>query len=674
MKLGLFLAVFTALLVIGIGQVGAQDTQPSAVNIGASSPSVGVVTFSGVITDVSTGDPVTGAVVQLVGKDINTVTDIDGRYELSAVVGNYKLSASFLGYSDYQVNLILSGSGSYDFNLTASALSLEEVTISDKRDNENIMSAVGGIEQLDIERLEQKSKFLGETDVIRSLQSLSGVSSAGEGSSGFNVRGGNTDENLIFQDGAFIINPVHALGFFSLFHPDMVKGVTLYKGDVPAKFGGRLSSVLDVKLREGDNQKFAVEGGLGVAASRLTVEGPIIKDKVSFIVGGRASYLDFLLKQVNDLDLRKSKAFFYDLTGKIDARLTKTTKIGGTFFTAFDSFQFAEDVKFEYETKTISGYLDQLVGDNININARINIGDYNSSLFDINGNDQSKFNNKVDYVRAGISGFYQINESLSLEIGAERNNYEVSPGTLDPIGSASTAKAQQLDIEKGNETAAYIQSTISLGDKFELLGGLRYVIYNRVGADDVRLYDETKPRRGTSVIGTTQFAEGENIIQYSGLEPRVSMRYTLNENSSIKLGYNRANQYFSQISNTASATPIDIWQLSNFHVGPQQADNFSIGYYRNFRDNTVTTELAVFYRNISNAVEYKDFADLLLNENIETELVTGIGKAFGLEFSLAKKYGKHRFEGNYTFSRALRKVEETPNQESVNNGARLSST
>ena len=671
--LQLFSLLFLCLFLVVPSLISQEKEVLQRITIGGNVPQSGTAVLNGLIKDGKNGELIAGAVLQFLDHNVNDISEEDGSYTLSANAGIYNLTVSFLGYEDYEVEVVLNGSGDLNISLLTSALNLDEVTVTDRRGNDNLRSAIGGIEKLDIEQIEQKSKFLGETDVLRSIQSLSGVSSAGEGASGFNVRGGNADENLIFQDDAFIINPVHALGFFSLFHPDLVKGITLYKGDVPAKYGGRLSSVLDVRLREGDSKRFAAEGGIGVGSSRLTLEGPIIKDKVTFIVGGRASYFDWLLNRIDDLDLRKSKAFFYDLTGKLDARITNTTKLGGTFFTAFDAFQFAEEVKFEYETKTSSVYLDQIVGDNININARMNIGQYSSSLFDLDGNNQSEFNNKVDYLRGGISMFYQMRENLTLEIGAESNNYEVSPGSFKPVGDGSIAKPVELDIEKGNETAVYLQQTFNLGEKLEIIAGIRYVNYRSVGPDDIRTYQENVPKRESSVTGTTSYSDNETIIAYSGLEPRFSMRFSIDETSSFKLGYNRANQYFSQISNTASATPVDIWQLSNIHVGPQRADNFSIGYYKNFRDNTLSTEFALFYRKIDNVIEYRDFATLLLNKNIETELLSGLGKAYGAELSISKNYGNHRFEGNYTFSRSLRRIPISDSQESINNGKWFSS-
>ncbi|MBI1227752.1 MAG: TonB-dependent receptor plug domain-containing protein [Bacteroidetes bacterium] len=623
--------------------------------------------LTGRVLDAKNNQPIPGAVLHLDPTDKNDVTDADGSFKLTMPIGIYTLKISFLGYEEHIVKLHVFGDAKHDFTLSESTTELVQVTVTETRTDENVTSVLTGVEQMSIEKLERQAKFLGETDVLRSLQSVTGVTSAGEGASGFNVRGGNTDENLILMDGNLVFNPVHALGFFSLFHPDMVQGITLYKGGVPAKYGGRLSSVLDVKLREGNDEKLSGQGGVGIASSRLVLEGPIIKNKASFIVGARASYVDWILKRAKNVDLRKSQAFFYDLTAKADARLTQTTKIGFTAFNTHDNFQFADEVKFEYATTSGSAYLRQLIGDKINITATANIGQYTSNLFDINGNDMSKFTNQIKYLRGGVSGFYQPANSYQLELGVEQSRYNVAPGRLVPQG-ISNVKADVLPEEKGIESSIFLHNQWTVSKKLELMAGIRYTSFKNLGPDRVLLYEEGMPKTEETIQDSLLFADGEKTASYTGLEPRFSLRLSLNEASSVKLGYNRSYQFFSQISNTASATPIDIWQLSNYHIKPQHADNFSIGYYQNFKENTVQTYLSIFYRKIDQLIDYKDFAKLLLNHHIETELLMGKGKAYGAELYFNKAYGHHHFEMNYTYSRTLRQVEANDEQEGVSKG------
>lgn len=626
------------------------------------------LTLSGRVLDAANGEPIPSVVLRLEPINESDVTALDGSYKLQMPTGIFTLRIRCLGYEEDTFRIKIFSNATHDFMLNANEIELREITVRDVRTDKNVTSVMGSVEQLDIKKMERQAKFLGETDVLRSLQSVTGVTSAGEGASGFNVRGGNTDENLILMDGNLVFNPVHALGFFSLFHPDMVKGVTLYKGGVPAKYGGRLSSVLDVNLREGNYEQLSGQGGVGIASSRLVLEGPIVKDKASFIVGARASYVDWILKQTKNVDLRKSQAFFYDLTAKADARLSETTKIGFTAFNTHDNFQFGDEVKFEYATSSGSVYIRQLVGKKINITATANAGQYQSNLFDINGNDQSKFTNKINFLRGGVRGFYQPISAYHMELGTEQSRYTVSPGKLEPTSDTSIVIPDLLPDEKGVETSFFFHNQWTITKKIELMAGVRYTLFQNLGPERVLLYEPGVPKTEETIQDSLQFGKGEKTADYSGLEPRLSLRVSLGKANSVKLGYNRSYQFLGQVSNTASATPIDIWQLSNYHIKPQHADNFSIGYYHNFRENTVQTYLTLFYRKIYQLIDYKDFAKLLLNDHIETELLVGNGKAYGVEVYFNKAYGQHRVEMSYTFSRTLRQVKATATQESVNSG------
>ena len=626
------------------------------------------VEFKGTIKEAGSGLAIASALIQLLPTNKNTVTDEKGNFNLILQPGKYILKISYLGFDDYLARLHIYENARQEIFMEEKILNLNEVTINQDQVRATINGAMGGVEQMNIERLAEKSKFLGETDVLRSIQSLPGVVSTGESASGFNVQGGNTDQNLILQDGNLIINPVHALGFFSLFHPDLVKDITLYKGEMPAKYGGRLSSVLDIKLREGNDQELSVKGGIGVAASRLAIEGPIVKNKVSFIVGTRASYFDWILKRVNNLDLRKSQAFFYDLTAKIDARLSPTTKIGFNIFNTGDKFQFAEEAKFDYRTTTGSAYLRQIMGKKMNLNGLINIGQYHSNLFDIEGNNQSKFSNHIKYIRNSLSLYNQVNSRYNMEFGIELNAYRVSPGDIMPLDLNSLTKSKSLIEEKAREFSSFFQNQINLGTNFEIIAGMRYTHYQNFGQDIVYLYNDNVPKSESTIKNTIEYQGNKVIKSYSGIEPKISIRYSINTENLIKAGYNRTFQYLNQISNTASATPIDIWQISNFYIAPQRAHNFSLGYYRNALDKGLQASMALFYRKINQLIEYKDFAELLLNEHIETELVHGIGQAYGMEITWNKNAGRHRIESNYTYSRSLRKVLSTNLQEAINDG------
>ncbi len=627
-----------------------------------------IVSFSGVVKDLNFDLPLIGATIKVVDGDIGTTTNENGTFKLDLQAGQHQLLVSYIGYSDTRINLLIYENAFTILGLTGSAVELEQVTIKEKSQTDNIESVISGVERLDRRNLAIKPKLMGEVDVLRSIQTLSGVTSVGDGASGFNVRGGNADENLILQDGALIFNPTHTLGFFSLFHPDLIRTVNLYKGDQPANFGGRLSSVLEVNLREGDMQKYKANVGVGLISSRLTLEGPIIKDKASIIIGGRGSYLDWILDRVDDIDVRNSSAVFYDFTGKLSYRITDKTKLTVTAFTSADEFRFADQVNFEYQTNTLSGSLNHLVTDKFNIRLNVNIGEYNSSLFDINGNDISRFNNDISYLRGELKGLYQITERQKLSLGVETNSYNVNPGSIEPSSTESNVIAEELDEERAVALSPYLQYDHELTNKLSISAGIRYTTYSFNGPGTIATYEENTPRSITSFTGNQTFEDGETIQSYSAFEPRFSARYILNETSSIKAGANQTFQYLNQISNTASATPVDLWKLSDFYIQPQRSTNYFAGFFKNFADNSVASSIQLFYRSQDRIIEYKDFAVLLLNDNLERELVDGRGRAFGAELNYSMTSNRNFIQFNYTYSKSQRQVEESVLQNSINDG------
>jgi len=623
--------------------------------------------LTGVIRDEDSNEPIIGAAVSIRKKGTGVVTNDDGYYEIILPSGKNDIEISYLGYESILIRIEIYEDANVDVLLKPEFIELNQVLIQAESDAANIEAVISGVERLDIKELAQRSQLLGELDVLRSIQTLSGVTSVGDGASGFNVRGGNADENLILQDDGLIINPAHTLGFFSLFHPDLISSVELFKGNQPAYYGGRLSSVLQVNLREGNDEKYEARGGIGMAASRLTFEGPIKKGKSSFLVGGRVSYMDYLLNLVKNINVKRSRTIFYDLTLKADARLSQKTKVGFSSFIAGDEFQFGEEVNFDYTTKTATGYINHLFSDKWNIRALINIGDYESSLFDIQGADLSRFTNGVRYLRGSIRNFVDVNDQIDIVGGVEFNRYNVRPGRLDPEGPESTAVAQSLANEVGQAWTPFLQLEWEVLPSVTLFGGIRYTSYARLGPGQIATYEEGGRRTSATLTDITDIESG-SIATYTGWEPRASINWKLNDQTAIKLGYNRGYQYLNQLSNTASATPIDIWKLSDNYVAPQIADNYNVGWFGNFSENKFQSSLEVFYRDQKTIVEYRDFPDLLLNQFLERDVVEGIGRSYGIEANFKKAVGDFRYQLNYTYSRSERRVEESPTQRRINRG------
>lgn len=625
------------------------------------------VEWTGKIVSGEDGESIIGAVMRDSINGVNGITDGDGNFIISLMKQNYQFDISALGFLNKTIILNAESSGNTRITLEVEDVLIDEVVIGGQAANERITAITPGLQRMDVQQLETQSKFFGEIDVLRSLQSVSGVNNTGEGASGFNVRGGNTDQNLILQDGHLLFNPSHALGFFSVFHPDLVQYLDLYKGGIPAKYGGRLSSVLSVKNRDGDRKKFKAKGGIGLISSRLSLEGPIIKDKVSFIIGGRYSYADWIFGLVDDPAVNQSKAFFNDLTAKLSARITPTTNFGISVLRSVDDFQLGGEARFDYSTFSGEAFLKQLIGNSLNLTLSANKGRYESSLFDIKGNDQSKFSNSIDYTRTQAELLYVINDNLKLNAGTEFNLYEISPGEIEPL-EVSTVIPDKLDKEQGAELSGYLEGQMTLRENLELSAGVRYTQFSNLGPLTVNQYEEGVIKTETSIINQITYADGEEIVSYSGLEPRFSLRYSLDDLTSIKLGYAKTYQYLAQISNKASATPIDVWQLANNHVSPLVSDNFSAGVFKNFNDNKIETSLEVFYRNLSGVIDYRDFAELLLNRHLETDLVVGDGKTYGLELNFRKKYGSVRMDANYTFSSTQLQIAPSNTQVGINRG------
>lgn len=630
--------------------------------------SPGLAKLSGTIMDTDGVLPLFGVELFIRRIQQKVRTDTKGYFEMAVPTGKHLLEISGKGYLKKRVQLNIYQDGILNLNLLPEDYQLEEVLILDQGAESKVAEKTVGLERMSVKQMERKALLMGETDVLRSIQTISGVSSVGDGASGFNVRGGNTDENLILQDQGLVFNPTHALGFFSLFHPDLVSGVELYKGGLPSKYGGRLSSVLDVKLRRGNTEQFKARGGVGMASSRLSFEGPIKKNRSSFLVGARASYIDWMLRAINDADLQKSDAFFYDVTAKVDGFIGQNTQAGISVFNSFDDFTFADEAKIDYETRSATAYVNHILGEKASLSFNLNAGQYISSLFDLKGTNQSEFDIDINYYRSRLNALIRFSENQNLNVGVEGNLYDVTPGTIEPVGEISSIQPQTLDKERGLELSIYAEQNMTFGEVFDLTVGLRFTSYRNIGPGTVYLYPEDRPKDFAVVTDSLVFGSGETIASYSGLEPRVSFKWNLSSNGALKGGYYKAFQYISQISNTAAAAPIDIWQLANYHIGPQEADNFSLGYFHEFPDRGLEASFNVFYRDIKQLIEYKDFAELILNNHLETELLRGNGRTYGAEFYFNKRKGRHQIETNYTFSRALRKVEASETQVGINAG------
>ena len=544
-----------------------------------------------------------------------------------------------------------------DISLNPKEIELDEVVVSAEAANSNVMSNRPGITRLDLATMQKLPALMGEVDVVQTLLMQAGVSSIGEGATGFNVRGGNVDQNLIMQDEGFVFNPSHALGFFSTFNPDLIGQVALYKGSVPAPFGGRLASVLDVNMRDGSFKRFRAKGGIGPVAGRISLEGPLKKDKTSFIVGARSSYSDWVLQRINLPEIQNSSAFFYDFNARLTHRFDDKNTLIVSGYAAEDEFVYNNEFGFAY--KTLMGQLlyQKLFSETFFSRFSLTGSQYESTLQDLDGEDGSELHTGVSYVKLKELITYTPRREFRIEAGLSGIYYWVQPGEQNPLGENSLVIPGLTEREQGLETAVFGQLDWELSPFLSISAGFRMVLYQYLGPQTVQEYFQPESPDVNQVTGTTRYASGKNIASYTSPEPRFSLRYNLSDQLSLKLGYSRMAQFINQISNTASPAPNSVWQLSNTYIRPQRAHNFSVGLFQNIGQNLWETSLEVYYRSIDELFDYKDFAELNVNDHLETELLPGIGRAYGLELSLRKKRGFVNGWISYTLARTERQIE-----------------
>jgi hypothetical protein len=628
----------------------------------------GQATITGTIRDSKTGEPVIGASVLVTNPVIGVTTDQSGYYSLTLPKGRHELQVQSVGMKTLTQTIILQSNGRYNAELEEEIVSLKEVVVESDRDA-LVKNTQMGVAKLDIKTMRQIPLALGETDILKVVLTLPGVQSVGEGTVGINVRGGATNQNLILLNDAVVYNPSHLFGFFSTFNPDVLKNVELYKSGIDAEFGGRLSAVLDVHTREGNLKKFSGSGGISPITGRLSLEGPIIKDKTTFIVGGRSTYSNWILKQLDDPSLRKSNASFYDLTGSVTHRVNQNNTIYLSGYASRDKFNLASD--------TVYGFSDRnaVIKWRHNINSKFiaeltgSISDYkydiSSSANPVNaftlGFNISQWNGKIDFS-------YFPNPKHTFLWGVSSTRYSIRPGTFSRVGDESLIREVTLPQEQGLETALYVSDSYELSERISLYAGIRYSFYQALGPDDVYVYEEGVSKTPSNVIDTIRYGAGKTIASYHGAEPRVSARYSTGRKSSVKISYNRLRQYIQMLSNTAAPTPTDIWKLSDRYIQPQIGDQISAGYYQYLLGNAIEASVEVYYKHMQNTVDFRNGATLFLNEQIETEVVNTRGKAYGAEFLLKKSNGKLNGWVSYAYSRTFLQTQTPFEKEAVNNG------
>jgi len=611
-------------------------------------------TISGFIRDAKTGEELIGATVsikELPRKGVST--NAYGFYSITLPSGNYEVKSQYMGYEPISKQIVLNKSLKLDFTLNESSQELQEVVITSKKTDENVTQTQMGLQKIDIKEINNIPVLFGEKDILKTIQLLPGIKSAGEGNSGFNVRGGASDQNLILLDEATVYNASHLMGFFSVFNSDAIKDMSVYKGNEPAEYGGRLSSVVDIKIKEGNDKKISVNGGIGLISSRLTVEGPIVKDKGSFIVSARRTYADLFLKLSKDTTLNQAKLYFYDVNAKANYRINDKNRI-------FLSGYFGKDVlglgnTFGINWGNVTGTLrwNHLFSDRLFSNTSIVFSNYDYKINVDMGTEMSIISRIQDYNLKQDFQYYAGTKS-TLKFGYNSTYHKIIPGA---ITTSDNINMKNFANRYAWENALYISHQYKFSGKTTIEYGSRFTIFSLLGPGSFYTYDSEGNTLDTAKYNSKQF-----VKTYFNIEPRVTINHIITSQSSVKASYSRNVQNLHLLSNSTSDNPTDLWILNSNNVKPEIADQFSVGYYRNFNDNKYEFSTEVYYKNLQNQIDYKNGAELNFNENVESQLLFGKGRAYGVELLFKKKYGKFNGWVSYTLSRTERKFDE------INNG------
>lgn len=614
-------------------------------------------TINGYVKDASNGEALIGATVLITELGSGNITNVYGFYSITVPKGDYTVEFRYLGFVTQKQTITLNENRRIDIELSEEQTALQEVVVLAKPEDENVTSTEMSVVELDIKTISKIPVFAGEIDIIKSIQLLPGVSSVGEGASGFNVRGGGVGQNLILLDEAPVYQSSHLFGFFSVFNPDAVKDVKLYKGGIPARYGGRLSSILDVRMKEGNSKDLDVSGGIGTIFSRLTVEGPIKKDKASFIVAGRRSYADVPIRLFTDFLNDGAALYFYDLTAKANYNIDDKNKIFVSGYFGRDVFKFDALQGFNWGNQTASVRWNHLFNDRFFSNFSAFYSNYDYS-FEVGNTDDDQFDwsSKVQTVNFKPQFSYFLNQQNELTFGGELLYYTFFPANA--VGFSSGNRID-LSLEKRNalETSLYLSNNQKFTKDLSIEYGLRYSNFTNLGPANRYTFGDTLAGIRKPVIDTVRIGNNESLASYHNLEPRLAIRYQLSRSSSIKLSYNRMNQYIHLISNTVAATPIDVWQPSTNNIRPQQGDQIALGYFRNFKNNAYETSIEAYYKKTRNQVDYIDGADLFINDLLEADVLSGDGRAYGLELYVKKNEGDLTGWVSYTLARSELKID-----------------
>jgi len=639
-----FLLLNLSILIVQPGFSGTDTSKP--------------VTISGFVRDLKTGESITGAIIYPKEKpNLGITSNSYGYFSLSLPPGNYTIIIQYLGYKTKATTVELKENLTLNVEMEEESIALKEITVTGERNNSNTGSNTL-ISKINVKEIQTIPVILGEKDILKTIQLMPGVSPAGEGNAGFYVRGGSVDQNLILLDEAPVYNPSHLLGFFSTFNSDAIKDITLYKGGFPAEYGGRLSSVVDIKMNEGNNKEFHVSGGIGFIASRLAIEGPIIKGKGSFMITARRTYADlflrFLSKNGPDSIASKSTLYFYDLNMKANYQFSTRDRLYFSCYLGRDDFNLGGAVGLSWGNITATTRWNHVFSEKIFSNTSLIFSQYNYRFNVAVGTMTMNVISEIKDWNLKEDLHYYLNSNNTIKIGFNSIYHTFVPSKVD---SSVFFHVRSMDNRYALENAIYISNEQTITKHLKAIYGLRYSLFSSIGPGTVYTYDEV-----ADVVDSASYPKGKIFNTYGGFEPRVLLNYIISDSVSVKASYARTRQYIHLLSNTTSSTPFDLWVPSNINILPEIADQYTLGYFRNFSNNMFETSVEVYYKNLQNQIDYRNGANLILNNKVESQLVFGKGWGYGAEFLVRKKYGKLTGWISYTWSKTEREFKD------INNG------
>jgi len=615
------------------------------------------VTISGYIRDKRTGEDLIGAACYIKELASGTVSNVYGFYSLTIPSGNYTISYSFLGNKTQTSVFEINDDQSINIELGTDNLQIKEIVVTAEGGAKNVERAEMSVVKLPISAVKRLPALMGEIDLLKTVQMLPGVKPASEGSTGFSVRGGNPDQNLLLLDEAPVYNAAHLLGFFSIFNGDALSDLKLYKGDIPASVGGRLSSLLDIRMKNGNTKKFSGYGGIGTVSSRLTLEGPIGKnEKTSFLLSGRRSYADLFLKLSSDEDVKNNTVYFYDLNAKINHRFNDKNRLFVSAYMGRDKFK-SSDNELNFGNQTVTIRWNHLFANKLFLNTTLLYSKYNYELSNKLEASAFKWESNLEDYSTKLDFNYFLNSNNTIKFGGIVTYHQFKPGHAFGLGEQSLFSDYKVNESNALESGIYVSNKQKIGNQLTLKYGLRFSMFNNIGEGTIYDLDENY-----EVSGSSTYKKGDFFNTYTNFEPRLGLKYTLTPVSSVKASYSRTTQYMQLTQNSTGGMPLDVWFPSSPNVKPQKSDQFALGYFRNFRDNTIEMSLEGYYKTLKNTIDFKDFADLLLNKEIEAELRFGSAKSYGFEFMTNLNFNRLQGWFGYTWSRTERTIK------GINNG------